>query len=85
LFRFKKNDEEVLPLRNHYLNTYKKLKEDAALQNLEDDYRSDSEDEKSGRERGDARGINYYQELKRHPKILKYTIDRVKSKEVTEL
>ena len=31
------------------------------------------------------KGLNYYDELKKRPKLLKYTIDKLKSKEYEEI
>ena len=60
-----------------YSDVYEKYKKGRNIEELGDEY---SDDESDMNERG-PKGVSYFHNLRKHPKLLEYTLKRLKEKE----
>lgn len=68
-----------MPEKEKYMNTYREFTELKSSQLKENEVHSDSEEENHV-EVERPRGITFFTELKRHPKVLQYTVQQVRSR-----
>ena len=72
--------------QDNYLKTYRKYISNPSKKLFEPKSDTDSDDEnKKEKEDEHISGITHYNELKKRPHFLKYTIDRLKAKEISEI
>jgi hypothetical protein len=64
------------------MHTYREFTEQRSHHLLDNDNHSESDEEPHGQEIDPPHGITFFNELKKHPKVLEYTVEQIRSKEM---